>query len=142
MKIGSLLAHLQTLESGNAKRLREAAERHRDEQDVYHQCQTFAATVDKRLQKLEPLAQRYGGSPAWSSAVGDAGEELLPHLRTLYLAAQECTTTWTMAAQAAKAARDQELLTVATEAQTETEIQAKWFLTRIKTSAPQALVVA
>ena len=67
MKIGSLLAHLQTLESGNAKRLREAAERHRDEQDVYHQCQTFAATVDKRLQKLEPLAQRYGGSPAWSA---------------------------------------------------------------------------
>lgn len=142
MKIGPLLAHLQALESGFADRLRQAADRHRDEHDVYHQCQTFAATVDQRLHKLGPLTQRYGGRPAWSSAVGEGGEELLPQLRTLYLAAQECATTWTMAAQAAKAARDQELLTVAAEAQSETEIQAKWFLTRIKTGAPQALVVA
>jgi hypothetical protein len=47
-----------------------------------------------------------------------------------------------MAAQAAKAARDQELLALATECQSETEMQAKWFTTRIKTGAPQALVVA
>ena len=46
-----------------------------------------------------------------------------------------------MALQAAKAARDQELFTVATDAQSETELQAKWFTTRIKTGAPQALVV-
>ena len=46
-----------------------------------------------------------------------------------------------MAAQAAKAARDKELLSLATDCQTETEPQAKWFTTRIKTGAPQALVV-
>ena len=141
MKVGPLLAHLQELESGLAQRLREAAERHRDDHDVYHQCQTFATTANKRLQKLEPLAQRYGGSAPWRSAVGDGDGELLPELRTLFVAAQECASTWTMAVQAAKAARDQDLLTVATDAMSETEIQAKWFLTRIKTGAPQALVV-
>jgi len=46
-----------------------------------------------------------------------------------------------MAAQAAKAARDKELLSLATDCQTEVETQAKWFTTRIKTGAPQALVV-
>ena len=141
MTIGPLLAHLQELEAALRDRLRDAAERHRDDHDVYHQCRTFAATVDERLRQLQPLAQRYGGSAAWHSAVGEAGDELLPELRTLYLAAQECAATWTMAAQAAKAARDQELLQVAIEAQSETELQAKWFTTRIKTGAPQALTV-
>jgi hypothetical protein len=46
-----------------------------------------------------------------------------------------------MAAQAAKAKRDKDLLSLATECQTETDAQAKWFTTRIKTGAPQALVV-
>jgi hypothetical protein len=46
-----------------------------------------------------------------------------------------------MAAQAAKAARDEALLAFATDCQAKTEIEAKWFTTRIKTGAPQALVV-
>jgi hypothetical protein len=141
VKIGPLLAHLQELDSAFAQRLREAADRHVDDHDVYHQCHTFATAIGKRLQTLEPVAQRYGGSASWSSAVGRGGEELLPELRTLHVAAQESALTWTMAAQAAKAARDQELLTVATDGQSEAEIQAKWFTSRIKTGAPQALVV-
>ena len=46
-----------------------------------------------------------------------------------------------MAVQAAKAGRDPDLLALATACQSETEAQAKWFTTRIKTGAPQALVV-
>jgi hypothetical protein len=141
MKIGSLLAHLSELENGLAAELRAAAERHRDDHDVYHQCHTFAVTVDERLRQLEPLARRYAGGAAWRSAVAEDQDDLLPALRTLDLALQECSLTWTMAVQAAKAARDQELLTVAADAQSETELQAKWFTTRIKTGAPQALVV-
>jgi len=141
MTIGRLLAHLQELEGALRDRLRDAADRHRDDHDVYHQCHTFAATVDERLRKLEPLAERYGGNETWPSAVADGDGDLLVELRTLYLATEECSITWTMASQAAKAARDEELLTVATDAQSETELQAKWFTTRIKTAAPQALVV-
>jgi hypothetical protein len=141
MKIGPLLAHLKQLESKLAVELRAAAERHLDDHDVYHQCHTFAVTSDKRVRKLEAVADRYGGQPAWKSAVGDGSHELLEDLRALYLRAQESATTWVMAAQAAKAARDQELLSLATECHTETEAQAKWFMTRIKTGAPQALVV-
>jgi hypothetical protein len=141
MRIGPLLAHLRDLETGLAAELRAAAERHRDDHDVYHQCHTFAVTAEKRVQKLEPVAERYGGQATWKTAIGGGSSDLLEDLRVLYLRAQECAITWVMASQAAKAARDEQLLTLATEYQSETEVQAKWFTTRIKTGAPQALVV-
>jgi hypothetical protein len=141
MRIGPLLSHLRELEAGLAAELRAAAERHGDDHDVYHQCHTFAVTAEKRLQKLEPLAQRYGGQAAWTTAVGQGSDDLLEDLRTLDLRAQESAITWVMASQAAKAVRDEELLALATAGQSETEGQAKWFMTRIKTGAPQALVV-
>jgi len=142
MKVGPLLAHLTELEGGFARELRAAAERHRDDHDVYHQCHTFALAAEKRVERLEPVAQRYGGTAEWRGAVGAGSGELLPDLRVLYLRAQECAVTWVMAMQAAKAARDQELLAVSTTCQAETELHGKWFMTRIKTGAPQALVVA
>jgi hypothetical protein len=142
MKVGALLAHIRELEGRLAAELREAAERHRDDHDVYHQCLTFSVTAGKRVQKLEPLAARYPGPAMWTSVVGEGSDDLLEDLRALHLRMQESAVSWVMAAQAAKAARDEELLTLATECQTETGTQAKWFTTRIKTGAPQALVVA
>ena len=140
MRIGLLLAHLCELDAKLAAELRSAAERHRDDHDVYHQCLTFSITAQKRVQKLEPFTARLGGEATWNSAVGEGSNDLLEDLRSLYLRTQESSITWVMASQAAKAARDQELLTLATECQSETEIQAKWFTTRIKTGTPQPLV--
>lgn len=141
MKIGPLLAHLHELETAFGAELQAAAERQRGEHDVYHQCKTFALIAGTRVEKLEPLARRYKGRSEWTSAVGDGGGDLLEELRMLYLRAQELAITWTMAAQGAKALRDKDLLAVATECQDESEAQATWFTTRIKTAAPQALVV-
>jgi hypothetical protein len=140
MKVGSLLAHLRELEATNASEFRAAGERHRADHDVFHQCQTFALAADKRAQKLEPFTQRYDGRPEWTSAVAGGSDDLLEELRALHVRCEELATTWTMAAQAAKALRDQDLLAFATECQSEPEAQAKWFTTRIKVGAPQALV--
>jgi hypothetical protein len=142
MKIGAVLTHLHELETHMAGELRAAAERHRDDHDVFHQCHTFALATDKRVRKLQALTERYGGQAEWKSAVGEGSDDLMEDLRSLYLRAQEDAITWLMLSQAAKAARDQDLLTVATECHSEIEGQAKWFTTRIKTGAPQALVVA
>jgi hypothetical protein len=141
VKVGQLLAHLEDLEAALAADLRAGAERHRDDHDVYHQCHTFAVTADKRVEALGPLKQRYEGKAAWSTKLGDGSADLLEDLRWIYLRSQEAAITWVMVAQAAKAARDKELLLLATDCQNETELQAKWFTTRIKTGAPQALVV-
>ena len=141
MKLGSLLAHLRELEQEWAAALQAAAQRHCGDHDVYHQCHTFAVTADNRLKKLEPLAQRYEGRPEWTTAIGVGSDDLLEELRALYLRTEGLAITWTMAAQAAKALRDQELLSLARDCQSETAAQASWFSTRIKTGAPQALVV-
>lgn len=142
MKLGPLLDHLRALEGSVATELRAAAERHRDDHDVFHQCLTFAVGADERAGKLEPHARRYPGRSKWASAVGGGSEDLLEELRALFLRLQEVSVTWTMAVQAAMAARDQELLTLATSCAAGTETQAKWLMMRIKTGAPQALVVA
>ena len=69
------------------------------------------------------------------------GEDLLECLRALYLGTEECAVTGTMVVQAAQAARDADLLAAAHEFQSQAERHAKWFVTRIKTGSPQALVV-
>jgi hypothetical protein len=143
MRVGPLLAHLRELETGLAAESRAAAERHRDDHDVFHQCHTFAVTAEKRVGRLEPFSRRYGGQAEWPTTISAEGSaDLLEELRLLYLRTQEAAITWVMASQAAKAARDPELLALATDCQSEIEAQAKWFTTRIKTAAPQALVVA
>jgi hypothetical protein len=140
MRVGLLLAHLRELETELAAQLRSAAERHREDHDVYHQCLTFAVSACKRVQKLEALTARYDGDATWNSAVGEGSDDLLEDLRGLYLRTLESSITWVMAAQAARSARDQQLLTLATECQSETDAQAKWFTTRIKAGTPQLVL--
>ena len=142
MKLGDLIPHVRQLETELAARLRAAAERQREEHDIYHQCLTFAVSADKRAVRLDSFAKRYGGQTRWTSVVVDGSDDLLVELRTLHLRTEEVAITWTMVEQAAKALRDTDLLEVATECHSATEMQAKWFTMRIKTSAPQALVVA
>lgn len=141
MRIGQLLAHLDDLEIELAAELRAVAERHRGEHDVYHQCHTFALAADKRARRLHALAPRDDHPFEWTTAVGHGSHDLLQELRTLYLRGQELAITWTMAVQAAKALRDRDLLALATECQSESEAQTKWFTTRVKTAAPQAIVL-
>jgi hypothetical protein len=50
--------------------------------------------------------------------------------------------TWTMVKQAASALRDEELVSVVAQCDTETSTQLKWLQSRMKQAAPQALVVA
>ena len=141
MKVGGLLAHLEVLELALAVELRRAAERHRDDHDVDHQCRAFARNAEARARALEPLARRCGGKADWTTAIQKGSHDLLEELRTLVLRHQEVILTWTMAMQAAKAIRDAELLAYATSSAAEATAEADWFLTRIKTGAPQALTV-
>jgi len=141
VSIGPLLAHLEDLEVAYAQALRDSAGRYADEQDIFHQCLTFAAVADGAVQKLGPLRQRYNGTAEWTTPSAKHGKVLLEELRALYVLAHGVAVTWSMAQQAAKAARDSELNEVAGDSHAEADMQAKWFLTRIKVGAPQALVV-
>jgi hypothetical protein len=50
-------------------------------------------------------------------------------------------TTWTVIARGAQGLRDPNLLQVAQDANAETSNQLSWLNTRMKTAAPQALIV-
>jgi len=116
--------------------------------------------TDKDLRRLAPFADRYGASGGGRSVAdstgvvetvrrrsGDllgrskaSGLPLLKDLRALYLSAQAAEIAWVILVQAAKAARDSELLDTASSCHQEAETRGKWLRTRIKEASPQVLV--
>jgi len=123
-----------------------------DVHDVFHMSHTLATMSDGHRDELKPIIERYGedGSveePERLRASGVAevrqGEiGLLRDLQDLHLLATLVKSTWLVIAQGAQGLRDHELLQVATTSQQDTERQLRWLETRMKTAAPQALIVA
>jgi hypothetical protein len=156
---GPLLAGLHELERGLAGDLRALGERHAADHDVHHQCHAFAASCEERARRLATHAERHGedgdeetGPDFWSGLLGRARPKspgrtpsasipLLRDLRAIYLAYEEVSITWVMAGQAAQALRDRALLDLVTECHAEAQLELKWFVTKIKTAAPQALTL-
>ena len=67
---------------------------------------------------------------------------LLRDLQDLHVLASLVQTTWTVIAQGAQGLRDRDLLDLAQHANGQTSRQLTWLNTRMKTAAPQALIVA
>ena len=100
---------------------------------------------------LEPIARRYGEDAGQEPAAlhselfaGPREEPLglLRDLQDLYLMACECDIAWTLVGQAAQGAHDAELIGVVQSCESETAQQLAWLRSRMKTAAPQTLVVA
>lgn len=149
--VGLLHRAEQTL----ADSLRTVGQGHAAEVDVFHTCHTLAAMSDSHVARLRPVAQRYGeqaredgiNEPERLHADGigqtrTGAVGLLRDLQDLHLLATLVQTSWTVVAQAAQGLRDEELLDIATVSSAETARQLTWLLTRMKTAAPQALIVA
>jgi hypothetical protein len=128
---------------------------HANQADVFHMCETLAKMSESHVTQMAPIAQRYDeervgdnvDEPARLQAQGVAQIRegqigLLRDLQDLYVLATLVQTTWTVLAQGAQGLRDEQLLQLATSANTETARQLAWLNTRMKTAAPQALIVA
>jgi hypothetical protein len=135
-----------------ADSFRAVADGHPDVADVFHTCRLLADWSDGHRDRLVPAVERYGEQddvtePERLHAAGLAetreGEVgLLRDLQDLHVLATLVQTTWTVIAQAAQGLRDHALLDVATSSNAETSRQLSWLNTRMKTTAPQALIVA
>lgn len=64
------------------------------------------------------------------------------HATTAYLLASYVDITWTLVGQAAKGARDVDLVDLIDRCDHETSTLVSWLRTRLKSAAPQALLVA
>jgi hypothetical protein len=143
------LLHRSELELGKA--LREVAEAHRDEPDVHAICLKLAGDCDSHAERLEPFARRYGEEAENEPerlhselfrGTRNGGLALLRDLHDVYLLACECDMSWTLVGQAARGARDAELLEAVQACEGETATTLKWLTSRMKQAAPQALVVS
>jgi hypothetical protein len=134
-----------------ADALRQVADAHREEPDIFHLCRQQAELCDQHAELLQPFARRYAeDAPDEPDRLHSelfrgtrtGGLGLLRDLQDLYLMAAECDICWTVVGQAARGARDAELAEVVARCEGETAMQLKWLRTRMKQAAPQALVVA
>jgi hypothetical protein len=151
MHLSSYLGLLETGCATLAKSYRQVAEGHAGEADVKRICEQFAAQCDHHEELLRPFTERYGSHPSGEperlhadglSKTRSGGLGLLRDLHDLYLLASYLDMAWTLVGQAAKGARDQELIQTVEQCAKQTEAQQKWLTTRLKAAAPQALLVA
>lgn len=131
---------------------RAVADGHSHVADVFHTCMMLAQWSEANREALAPIVERYGEAddvdePERLHAAGLAetrkGEVgLLRDLQDLHVLATLVQTTWTVVAQGAQGLRDRDLLEVAQRANSQTSRQLTWLNTRMKSAAPQALIVA
>ena len=158
MKIDKAITDVRDAEDDLARRLRGISERHAAEHDLYHLGHTLASKCAQRVDRLGPVAERYGVTPREIAAESPgmleavrhktsellgrsekAGLLLLRDLRELYLSAQATEICWVVLMQGAKAVRDQELLGVVSSCHEEAETCGKWVRNQIKEVSPQVL---
>jgi len=151
VKLAHYLGLLHRAEQELGEALREVADVHGDEPDVRTTCLKLAADCDRHADGLEPFAHRYGeeaeDEPERLHSELFRGPRsgalaLLRDLHDLYLMACECDVSWTLVGQAARGARDAELMALVESCESETALTMKWLTTRMKQAAPQVLVVA
>ncbi|HEY3004807.1 MAG TPA: hypothetical protein VGJ44_20840 [Kribbellaceae bacterium] len=149
MHLATYVGLLHSSERALADAFRAVGEDHGP--DVRHLCRLLAGQADAHVERLAPVVERYGeqreteperlrAAEFGGTRTGGAG--LLRDLQDLYVLASFVDVTWTVVGQAAQALRDAELLDVVSGCEQETKRQLGWLTTRIKQTAPQALVVA
>ena len=151
MQLGHQLRLLHSAEERLAAALHAAGDGHAAEADVHVTAGILASQCQEHAARLEPFAARYGDQePSELDAphrdlfggVRSGPLGLLRDLNDLYLMACECEIAWTLVGQAARGARDRDLLALAERGRSESGTQVAWLRTRMKQAAPQALVVA
>lgn len=134
-----------------ADSFRVVAKGHARAADVFHTCRLLAGWSDQHRKVLAPIVDRYGeesdvDEPERLHAAGLAepreGEiGLLRDLQDLHVLATLVQTTWTVIAQGAQGLRDRDLLDLANRCNEQTSRQITWLNTRMKSAAPQALII-
>lgn len=149
-----LATYLGLLETGSrtlADSYRQVADGHAAEADVAILCTKLAQQCDEHVERLGPFTERYGehpdGEPERLHAEGlsetrSGGLGLLRDLHDLYLLASYLEMGWTLVDQAAKGARDADLIEAAEHCSSQIDEQLTWINTRCKSAAPQTLLVA
>ena len=151
MHIGNYLALVHKSEQDLVKAFRMVADEHGGEPDVYEMCQLLASWSERHVQELAPFVKKYSeernkepdrlmntlfGTPRKGTLA------LMRDLHDLWLLASEAQLCCVILRQAADGLRDKALTEVCDALQHTSKRQLSWLLTRMKSAAPQTLIVA
>jgi ferredoxin-nitrate reductase len=123
---------------------------HPDEPDIGPLCKLFGEWSEEAASLLKPFVAKYGerheGEPkrldkALLVKRKQGGFDMLRDLHDLWLLVNESMMSLNGLEQAARALRDEQLLTTLEHMQDRNERQQTWLKTRISQAAPQTLVV-
>ena len=151
MHIGKYIDLVHRSEMDLAKAFLKVSKAHGDEPDVMQMCKMLASWSDTLANEMEPMAKRYKPehdqepdrlTQTLLKDTRKGGMALLRDLHDLYLIASEVEVCCVVLKQGADALRDKELMTICEEIERQTKRQLLWLLTRMKSAAPQTLIVA
>lgn len=158
MKLKLAIRELHRSERKLARLLNAVAARHHSDQDVFHLAQDMAGWSRHHLSELAEHGRHYGlrlsGEPRTGSITGflqsrtggmlrrrpEPALMLLADLRRIHRVAAGVSLDWELLAQGAQAAKDEELLSLASRCHPETLRQMRWANAMLKELSPQVLM--
>lgn len=158
MKLKLAIRELHRSDRKLAHLLNVVAARHRSDQDVFHLAQDMAGWSQDHLSELAEHGRHYGlrlsAAPRTGAITGflqsriggmlrhrpEPALLLLADLRRIHRVAAGVSLDWELLAQGAQAAKDAELLSLASRCHPETLRQMRWANAMLKELAPQVLM--
>ena len=149
MQLPAYLSLLHKTEHTLAAAFRTVAMGHRRDGDVHYGCLGFANDCDANAALLDPILGRISTTipaperfhPAGLDRTRSGPIGLLRDLQDLHQLAGFVELTWVLVGQAAAGARDRALQDAVAAALPVTRAQTGWLIMRMKSEAPQALLI-
>ncbi|KAA9038756.1 molybdopterin oxidoreductase [Ginsengibacter hankyongi] len=151
MHIGKYIDLVHRTEKDLVDAFKVVAKAHRDEVDIEQTCLLLSSWSQQLAQIMEPVANRYNKendkepdrlTKTLLKKARKGSMAMLRDLHDLYLIVNEVLVCCTILKQGGTALADEELVAVCEEIEQQTTRQSSWLMTRMKSAAPQTLIVA
>jgi hypothetical protein len=151
MHIAEYLGRAQNAEKSLVKTFQKLAKIHAFDADVVEMLEKFSLWSTQHLEFIDRLSTEFGSdsndkpedvSDVLFSKPHIGGFGLLQDLHGLSLLVHEAQMCWTILSQGAKSLRNSEMESMCTQCGGDLKKETMWLTTKIKSAAPQALVVA
>ncbi len=151
MHIGKYIDLVHRTEEDLVEAFKLVAHAHGAEVDVEQTCNLLASWSAALCKEIEPVAERYKKendkepdrlTKTLLKKTRKGGMALLRDLHDLYLIVNEVLICCTILKQGGSGLADDELVAVCEETERQSNRQSSWLKTRMKSAAPQSLIVA
>jgi len=151
MQVGKYIDIVHRTELDLVKAFKQVAKAHGDEVDVYQTCTMLSSWSQRLANEVEKFTSVYEKekdnepdrlTQTLLKKTRKGAMALLRDLHDLYLIVSEVQICCTILKQAATGLHDKALMSTCEEIERQSKRQLSWLMTRVKSAAPQTLIVA